>query len=34
MSDIHPSAEVKLAIVKEAWAGRKIAQIARNYGVM
>ena len=33
MSDTHPSAEVKLAIVKEAWAGRKIAQIARRYKV-
>lgn len=33
MSSTHPSPEVKLAIVKEAWAGRKIAQIARKYKV-
>jgi len=33
MSITHPTPEVKLAIVKEAWAGRKIAQIARKYRV-
>ena len=33
MSDTHPTVEVKLAIVKEAWAGRKIAQVSRKYKV-
>ena len=33
MSENHPTPEVKFAIVKEAWAGRKIAQIARKYRV-
>lgn len=33
MSNKYPSEEVKLAIVKEAWAGQKIAQIARKYRV-
>lgn len=36
MSETHPTPatpEIKLAIVKEAWAGRKIAQIARKYRV-
>jgi len=33
MSNIHPTAEVKLDIVKEAWAGRKVAQIAKKYKV-
>jgi len=33
MSDIRPTPQTKLAIIKEAWAGRKIAQIARKYRV-
>jgi transposase-like protein len=33
MPNQYPSEEVKLAIVKEAWAGHKIAQIARKYQV-
>lgn len=33
MSNKYPSEEVKLAIIKEAWAGHKIAQIARKYRV-
>ncbi len=33
MANTYPTAEVKLTIVKEAWAGRKIAQIARKYKV-
>ena len=33
MSENHPTPEVKFAIVKEAWAGRKVAQIARKYRV-
>ena len=33
MSNLHPTPEVKLDIVKEAWAGRKIAKIARKYKV-
>jgi len=33
MVNSYPTAEVKLTIVKEAWAGRKIAQIARKYKV-
>jgi len=33
MSYIHPTPEVKLDIVKEAWAGCKIAQITKKYKV-
>jgi len=33
MTENHPTPEVKFAIVKEAWAGRKIAQISRKYRV-
>ncbi|MBS3920886.1 MAG: helix-turn-helix domain-containing protein [Deltaproteobacteria bacterium] len=33
MSDTHPTPQTKLAIVKEAWAGRKIAKVARKYQV-
>jgi len=33
MPENHPTPEVKFAIIKEAWAGRKIAQIARKYKV-
>ena len=33
MPENHPTPQTKLAIVKEAWAGRKIAQIARKYKV-
>jgi transposase-like protein len=29
----YPTPQTKLAIVKEAWAGRKIAQIAKKYKV-
>ena len=33
MSNPYPNAKIKLFIIKEAWAGRKIAQIARKYKV-
>ena len=33
MPENHPTPELKFVIVKEAWAGRKIAQISRKYRV-